>query len=99
MKYIDSWAAYNTISFLPEGYLHKKVNHTENFVDPECGAHTQTIEGPWHLVKEKFKRHFGTSDSTYKTYFPEFMWRKKFGDPNDVFFNFWTHVAMFYPCE
>ena len=37
----DFWAAYNTISCLPEGYLHKKVNHTENFVDSECGAHKQ----------------------------------------------------------
>ena len=58
------------------------------FIDPQSGAHTQTVEGQWHLVNEKFKRNFGTSNNTYKTYFPEFIWCKKFGSPNEVFFLF-----------
>ena len=50
----DSWGAYNYISRLPEGYIHQKVNHSENFIDPQSGAHTQTVEGEiqkkfWHL--------------------------------------------------
>ena len=95
----DSWAVYNGILALSEGYIHHKANHKENFVAPQTGAHTQTVENQWRLVKEKFKRQFGVGRGTYDTYFPEFMWRKKFGDPNEVFFNFWSHVSHFYPCE
>ena len=41
----------------------------------------------------------GNTTDTYTTYFPEFLWRKKFGDISHVFYNFWYHVSLFYPCE
>ena len=36
---------------------------------------------------------------THHTYLPEFLWRKRFGDVSNVFYNFWYHASLFYPCE
>jgi len=57
----------------------------------------------YHLTLSTYKRKFrpqaGNTSETYKTYFPEFLWRKRFGDIPNVFYNFWYHVSLFYPCE
>ncbi|KAL7076325.1 hypothetical protein ACQ4LE_004230 [Meloidogyne hapla] len=29
----------------------------------------------------------------------EKLWRKKFGDASNVFYNFWHHVSLLYPCK
>jgi len=34
-----------------EGYVHLKVNHSINFVDPETGANTNKIESSWRAAK------------------------------------------------
>ena len=38
----DCWKAYSSLN--SEGFFHLTVNHSVNFVDPETGAHTNTIE-------------------------------------------------------
>ena len=38
----DGWAAYQNLE--EEGYTQEVVNHSENFVDPKSGAHTQNRE-------------------------------------------------------
>lgn len=53
----DEWAAYSSLS--QRGYHHLTVNHSENFVDPVTGSHTQTIEGFWSNSKVYFKRMHG----------------------------------------
>ena len=98
--YSDLWRAYTSIPRLPEGYIHSTVNHSTNFVNPEDpDVHTQNIESLWSNYKRKFRHQAGNNTDTCQTYFPEFLWCKRFGDISLVFYNFWHHVSLFYPCE
>jgi len=51
--YSDQFTPYIPLNQL--GYIHLSVNHSQNFVDPDSGAHTNTIEGVWALVKKMLK--------------------------------------------
>jgi transposase-like protein len=55
--YSDSWRAYKTAELEKAGFEHFKVNHKYNFVDPETGAHTQTVERMWGSAKWRNKRY------------------------------------------
>ena len=69
----DQWRAYNGIAAL--GYAHNTVNHSQNFVDPATGAHTQNIERSWKAAKERNKRHNGTHRTMLDSYMCEYTWR------------------------
>ena len=56
--YSDQFTLYVPLNQL--GYIHVSVNHSKNIVDPDSGAHTNTIEGVWDLVKKKLKWMCGT---------------------------------------
>ena len=43
------------------------MNHCKNFVDPDSGAHTNTIEGVWALIKKKLKWMCGTMYAFWET--------------------------------
>jgi transposase-like protein len=45
----DCWGAYHDLG--SQCYRHRTVNHSNNFVDPHTGAHTNTIESTWRTVK------------------------------------------------
>ena len=45
------------------GYIHLTVNHSENFVDPYTGAHSNTKEGVRSQIKRKLKTMNGTVKS------------------------------------
>jgi transposase-like protein len=49
----DGWATYNLLE--ENGFVHRNVIHERNFVDPETGAHTQTIESNWRALKHRLK--------------------------------------------
>jgi hypothetical protein len=49
-------------------FEHLKVNHSLNCVDPDSGAHANTIESTWRVLK-KFLPKYGTVKSLYDTYF------------------------------
>jgi len=101
----DGWAAYGRIKEIlmtdsgERAYAgHFVVNHSENFVDPETGAHTQTIEGTWSHFKARHKKERGTSRGLFASYLYQFMWRKKFSG-DDALYHLWQQIAEQYPCE
>uniref|UniRef100_A0A914QR49 ISXO2-like transposase domain-containing protein n=1 Tax=Panagrolaimus davidi TaxID=227884 RepID=A0A914QR49_9BILA len=94
----DLWRAYGGISRLPEGYNHYTVNHSQNFVDPETGAHTNKIESEWQKFKMRHKAEYGTSRTLLVEYVAQYLWKKKFKGA-DEFYNFWCQVLEDYPLE
>lgn len=66
----DSWRAYDGLDKI--GFVHLKVNHSRNFVDPETGAHTNTIESIWQAVKRSFPTS-GRRKHYYLGYLSRFM--------------------------
>ena len=75
--YSDQFTPYIPLNQL--GYIHVSVNHSKNFVDPDSGAHTNTIEGVWALVKKKLKWMCGTLYEYIPSYLDEFTWFQNFG--------------------
>ena len=73
----DQWAAYNQIN--PGTFPHYTVNHSENFVNPTNGAHTQTVESGWGHIKKRLRNSMTTNPDFLDTYLAEHCWRKKFG--------------------
>ncbi|XP_048013853.1 uncharacterized protein LOC125246826 [Megalobrama amblycephala] len=58
----DCWRAY--AQALPRhGYRHFTVNHSENFVDPITGCHTQHIERAWQSIKSQVNKHRGNKST------------------------------------
>ena len=71
----------------------------QNIKDRRYGNWRCTTKNCRSSYKRKFRHQAGNNTDTYRTYFPEFLWRKKFGDISHVLYNFWYHVSLFYPVE
>ena len=71
----DGWKAYDKLAehLKLEDCLHYNVNHSANYVDPDTGAHTQTIEGLWGHVKD-FLPVRGLKPQDLGSYLGWFMW-------------------------
>ena len=71
----DSWKAYYKLPehLEIEDVLYFPVNHTNNYVDPITGAHTQTIEGLWRHCKEHLPS-YGMKPVDLQEYLGSFMW-------------------------
>ena len=71
----DGWKAYVKLNENVDldDTLHFAVNHSENYVDPTTGAHTQTIEGLWNHAKD-FLASFGMKPRDLDSYLSAFMW-------------------------
>ncbi|XP_060870118.1 uncharacterized protein LOC132944666 [Metopolophium dirhodum] len=48
----DEWKAYSCLN--DHGYIHNTVNHKINFIDPQTGAETQTMECYWRHIKVRY---------------------------------------------
>ena len=73
----DEWRAYANLSTwsVPQ-YVHKTVNHSENFVDPGTGAHTQRIESCWGHVKTAIRRMRHGAKGNLSFHLAEEWWRR-----------------------
>ena len=93
----DEWAAYHDIGKIP-GYSHETVNHSQNFVDPTSGAHTQSIEGHWSCTKRMIRKQgvMNTSPTLFPTYLVECLWRRRY-ERSDLFEKLMEHIIEIYP--
>ena len=74
----DGWTAYNGIVNLPvqPPYQHLVVNHSQNFIDPQTSACTNTVECYWKNCNRGFKCMLGVHQTQLASHFDEFMWRE-----------------------
>ena len=71
----DLWRGYRALADF--GMEHQTVNHTDHFVDPETGVHTNAIEGTWNGMKMRIcRQHFNREfiDGALM----EFIWRRRY---------------------
>ncbi|XP_071576224.1 uncharacterized protein [Temnothorax nylanderi] len=71
----DCWRAYNELKNY--NYTHRVVNHSENFVDPHTGVHTQNIERLWRDIRSVIPK-YGTRNYHYVHYLAEFLFKRKY---------------------
>ena len=93
--YSDQWRAYAQLAN-NQNYTYASVNHSEYFVDPETGVHTQAIESYWGRKKRYFKNMNGTQAHMLPSYLDQFMWEDRFGK-EDMFDNILLHISQQYP--
>ena len=73
----DTWASYQQIEQIPnQNYVHYWVNHSQNFVNPENGSHTQTVERMWRDLKFKKTTSCGIRSHESSGYVFEYIWRR-----------------------
>ena len=94
--YFDQFTQYIPLNQL--GYIHLSVNHCKNFVDPDSGAHTNTIEGVWALIKKKLKWMCGTLSEYIPSYLDEFTRYRNFGK-NQAFELLLEDIAEQFPLQ
>lgn len=70
----DCWKGYNFLSKSNE-YTHLTVDHSKNFVNPDNGANTQTIERLWRELKKINKKYEGIPRNKVNEHISEFTWR------------------------
>ena len=90
----DYWKSYDCLE--SEGFIHLKVNHSINFVDPGTGAHTQNIERAWREVRAKIPR-YGRKQKHYSGYLAEFMFKRAFPKHLQRAHEFFKSAESLYP--
>uniref|UniRef100_A0A0G4I302 ISXO2-like transposase domain-containing protein n=1 Tax=Chromera velia CCMP2878 TaxID=1169474 RepID=A0A0G4I302_9ALVE len=75
--YSDMWKGYCTariVDTLVSG--HNTINHSKDFVDPETGVHTNTIESTWRVLKARVPRS-SWRESRILPRLTEMQWRRQ----------------------
>ena len=90
----DCWKSYNCLA--DEGFQHQTVNHSQNFVDPDTGAHTQNIERAWRDVRGDVPK-FGRKKEHFSGYLAEHLFRRKYPNHKDMYHIFFKYMGQVYP--
>ncbi|KAK1931730.1 COP9 signalosome complex subunit 4 [Phytophthora citrophthora] len=103
------WTLANNRYLEGMDYEHMWVNHSENYVDQETGAHTNRIEGAWEIrVKQHVKIPYvyvtyamrGMKQALLPTYLDEYLWRSWFtppqATPTEVLHALVTGIVKYY---
>lgn len=86
----DEWSGYSRLT--QSGYIHKKVNHSEWFVNPHDGTHTQGIERMWVEGKAILKRHRRPT-VMLQSHLDELSWRRRHSESTSTLLTcFWRDV-------
>lgn len=93
----DMWNGYNGLERNELTLSHLTVNHKKNFVDPETGAHTNTVERMWRSSKKRNKNHSGTARHHLVAYLEEFWWRNHNKEKKNPFDQLLKDIAKLYP--
>ena len=73
----DTWKSYEQIEKIPNrNYTHFNVNHSKNFVNPETGSHTQSVERMWRDLKYRKTVSCGIRSKEAGGYVFEYIWRR-----------------------
>jgi transposase len=75
--YSDCWRAYDGLTAL--GYIHMRINHSTNFVDPNTGATTNHIEAFWSRIKRQLKYISGSQGAMKWNHLEEACYRHWYG--------------------
>jgi len=71
--YSDEWAAYCGLAQL--FYVHRTVNHSQNFVGSTTGTCTNAIEAYWSHVKHNIHLHWLSDRDQLPLRIDDFLWR------------------------
>lgn len=89
--FTDEWRGYSRLH--EDGFIHRTVNHSKNFVNPENGAHTQLIERFWVEGKGVMRRHRKVSQM-FQGHLDEISFRRRAKkDCCTVLQMFWKEVS------
>lgn len=87
----DSWSSFKTLG--NHGYTQKKLNNTDNYVDPETGQYTSDMKKMWKNVKGQDR---GLRRARYsETYLAQLLFKKMYAKQCDRFHNFLLLAARF----
>ena len=88
----DCWKGYADIEL--QGFSnHLTVNHSVNFVDPDTGAHMNTIESQWWQLKRKLPHTYHRT--TFDSLLCEYMYRQMHRDC-DLFKQLCSDISQLY---
>jgi len=92
----DSFKSYDRLD--EHGYVHKKVNHNEEFVAGD-GTHTQRIESCWRPIRARLRTRQVARDR-YADHIVEYQWRRWCRKNNkDLFQDLIDSIKDLYPIE
>jgi hypothetical protein len=94
----DEWRAYRGIpTWGPPGnpYIHRTVNHKQNFINPATGVNTQRIESNWSAIKAAILTHTGGAMHSLHRRLVEYAWRME--HRQDAFYALIAEINRQYP--